>query len=388
MADAVLTLNCGSSSIKFALFARAGQRLMWGKIRGIGTGPVLEACDHGGRPLVTPDLTLSGYDDLIVRLLGWLDGQFSEHRIAAVGHRIVHGGDRYVAPCSLDQATLQELDGLAALAPLHQPHNLAAVRAVASRHPDLLQVGCFDTAFHQTMTPTARRYGLPRRLEQAGIRRYGFHGLSYEFIAGRLRQIAPQIADGRILVAHLGSGASMCALSGGRSIDTSMGFSALDGLVMGTRCGSLDPGVMIHLMRQGYDATALEDMLYSRSGLLGVSGSSGDMRALLESADDRAAEAVELFVFRAVREAGALISSLGGLDGLVFTAGIGESSPIIRQRICEGLSWMGVAIDPAANRNNEEALHAPSSRVPVWRLSTDEEQVIARHTFALSPRRF
>jgi acetate kinase len=269
------------------------------------------------------------------------------------------------------------------MAPLHQQDNINAVRAVARLRPGLPQFGCFDTAFHQTMKPLARRYGLPRSLEQTGVRKYGFHGLSYEFIAGRLPQIAPDTARGRIIVAHLGSGASLCALHDGRSQDTTMGFSTLDGLVMGTRCGALDPGILLHLMRQGMDVGALEELVYQHSGLLGVSGISDDMRALLVSSDPHAKEAIDLFAFRVAREVGALAATLDGLDGIVFTAGIGENSPEIRGLICARLAWLGLSLDPVANSEGRCLISAPASRVVVWVVPTDEEAVIARHTIAL-----
>ena len=279
---------------------------------------------------------------------------------------------------------LAELDRLVPLAPLHQPHNLAAIRALGAIRPDLPQIACFDTAFHHGLPAVATRFALPREYEAAGVRRYGFHGLSYEFIAGRLPAIAPEIAFGRVVVAHLGNGASLCALRGGRSIDTTMGFTALDGLPMGTRCGALDPGVILYLLEERrMSAAAIEHLLYHSSGLLGVSGISSDMRTLLASADSRACEAIELFVYRIVREIGALAASLGGLDGLVFTAGIGEHSPEIRRLFCEGVAWLGLELDPHANDAGGPCLTRPASRASAWVIPTDEDLMIARHTHRL-----
>jgi len=385
MADAILTLNCGSSSIKFALFEKADplRRIAHGQIEGLGTAPHFQAFDTSGA-LLTENRWQSGTHETFFRaLLSWIEQHLGNDRLVATGHRIVHGGDEFIAPCVLTQPVLVKLKELERLAPLHQPHNLAAVKAVARLRPDLAQVGCFDTAFHQTMTPVVRRYGLPRDLEHTGIRRYGFHGLSYEFIASQLKELAPQCADGRILIAHLGNGASLCALHNGRSADTSMGFSTLDGLLMGTRCGALDPGVVLYLLRQGLNASALEDLLYLRSGLLGVSGISSDMRTLLGSDDPRAIEAIDLFVFRAAREAAALAMTMGGIDGVVFTAGIGEKSAKIRRRVCEQLSWLGLSLDGEANTRNSFEINASSSRIKAWVIPTDEELVIARHAIGL-----
>ena len=381
--DAVLALNCGSSSIKFALFERGGGRLLRGGIENLGLEPHLQAWNADGVLVVEKKRKTGTHESFFREILSLADNHLEGRRLAAVGHRVVHGGDAFTAPCRLTAPVRKALKKLEELAPLHLPHNLAAIDAVSRVRPGLPQIACFDTAFHQTMSATARRFGLPLALERAGLRRYGFHGLSYEFIAGRLRELASEVASGRVLVAHLGNGASMCALHNGQSIDTSMGFSALDGLVMGTRCGALDPGVLLYLMRQGLNASALENMLYSQAGMLGVSGISADMRVLLASKSLEASAAVDLFVFRAAREAAALASSMGGLDGIVFTAGIGENSPEIRQRICERLTWLGLTLDPAANRENRPEIQAPSSRVRVWVLPTDEELTIARHTFSL-----
>jgi acetate kinase len=388
MTDALLTLNAGSSSLKFALFAIRGtvqpELRVSGQIEGIETAPHFLAKDVAGKPLAErrwPSGERLTHEDFLGELLGWLETHLGAARLVGVGHRIVHGGARFAEPALLDDAVMAELDLLAPLAPLHQPHNLDAVRAVARLRPGLHQVGCFDTAFHRTMAPVATRFALPRELEAAGVRRYGFHGLSYEFIAGRLREVAPDLAGKRVIAAHLGNGASLCAMQAGRSIDTTMGFTALDGLPMGTRCGALDPGVLLYLLQEkGMDAAGIEKLLYHRSGLLGLSGVGSDMRMLLASADPRAAEAIEVFVFRIARELAALAATLGGLDGIVFTAGIGEHAPEIRRRVCERAAWLGVTLDEAANQAGGPRISAPGSRVAVWVIPTDEEAMIARHT--------
>ena len=385
MSDAVLTVNAGSSSIKFALF-EAGRAapgvLARGAIDGIGTAPRFAAHDSHGGVLEERDLgdAAQDHEALLGALLRFAETHLGGDRLIAVGHRVVHGGPDYGDPVLVSAETLSALEALTPLAPLHQPHNLSPIRAIARARPDLPQVACFDTAFHRTMPAVARRIALPREYEAAGVRRYGFHGLSYEYIARRLRALDPALAAGRVIVAHLGNGASLCAMRDGRSVDTTMGFSALDGLVMGTRPGSIDPGVLLYLMQQrGMDAQALEDLLYHHAGLLGVSGIGSDMRALLESDEAAAREAVALFVFRLAREAGALASSLGGLDGFVFTAGIGEHAAPIRAAACERLAWLGLVLDPAANARAEAVISAPTSAVVVRVIPTDEEGTIARH---------
>ena len=383
MANAVLALNAGSSSLKFALFNGELQARLRGSITGIGGQAQFQASVAAGDGAVQEPWEGRTHEDFLKQLLAWIAARSEGHDIAAVGHRIVHGGQHYTAPVRLDETVLAALEKLNPLAPLHQPHNLSPVQALLALRPGLPQVGCFDTAFHATMPPTARRFGLPRNLEESGVKRYGFHGLSYDYIAARLRQIAPQRAGCRIIVAHLGSGASLCALRDGQSIDTTMGMTALDGMVMSTRVGALDPGALMYLAGQGMTPEALESLLYLRSGLLGVSGFSGDMRTLLASDRPEAAEAVELFVYRAVREIGALAASLGGLDGLVFTAGIGENSAIIRRRICDGCAWLGVAIEEQANQAQALSISAAGSRVGVWVIPTDEEHTIARQTLGL-----
>jgi acetate kinase len=327
----------------------------------------------------------SGHAEFFRVIGGWLREHFGDRSsLRGVGHRVVHGGVDYAAPVRVDPAVLAKLEALCPLAPLHQPHNLAGIRAVAAVQPDLPQVACFDTAFHRGHPELADWFALPRRFYDEGIRRYGFHGLSYEYIASVLPEVAPEIAKGRVVVAHLGSGASMCALTAGRSIDSTMGFTALDGLPMGTRCGALDPGVVLHLNRAyGMSADAIERMLYHECGLKGVSGISNDMRTLLASDDPRARHAIDLFVWRICRELGALAAVQGGIDGLVFTAGIGERSAEIRERVCERAAWLGIELDPAANARGGPRISADGSRVAVYAIPTDEEQMIARHTLAV-----
>jgi len=314
-------------------------------------------------------------------LFGWAIDHLEGREVIAIGHRVVHGGTRFVAPRLVDAQLLASLEELNPLAPLHQPHNLAAIRAIAAISPGLPQVACFDTAFHHDKPEVAIRFALPRALHDQGIRRYGFHGLSYEWIARRLREIDAPLAGGRVIAAHLGNGASLCAMRDGKSIDTTMGFTALDGLMMGTRCGALDPGVVLHLQTHlGMSAGEVEALLYRQSGLLGVSGISSDMRVLSADGSDAAREAVDLFVWRAAREFGALAASLEGVDGIVFTAGIGENHAQIRALICRRLEWLGIAIDEQANAANAETISAFESRVKVLVIPTDEERMIADHT--------
>ena len=387
MTGPILTLNSGSSSLKFALFKTDGGVLsagLKGAIEKISSAPRMTARDGDGAMITKKNWpSPPPYSELVAAVLAWAEAA-SGTALGAVGHRVVHGGARHASPQIVTEALLEELDALVALAPLHEPHNIAPMRALAKVNPSLPQIACFDTAFHRTMPPVATRFALPPRFEAEGVRRYGFHGLSYEYIAGRLREIAPGLAHGRVIAAHLGNGASACAMKDGRSIDTSMGFSALDGLVMGTRCGSIDPGVILYLMRRhGMGAADIEDLLYNRSGLLGLSGISPDMRALLASPEPAAKEAVALFVFRLAREIGSLAASLGGLDGLVFTAGIGEHAPSIRRMACGALGWLGIALDEAANERGDLCISAPESRAKVLVVPTDEERMIARHTFTM-----
>jgi acetate kinase len=394
MADAVLTINAGSSSLKFAVY-RVGEHerpllSAKGQVEGIGTSPRLVAEDVEGQTLIDrrwPDDRGLGHTEFFRVIGGWLREQFGDMALLGVGHRVVHGGVDYAAPVRVDPAVLAKLEALCPLAPLHQPHNLAGIRAVAAVQPDLPQVACFDTAFHRGHPELADWFALPRRFHDEGIRRYGFHGLSYEYIASVLPQVAPEIAKGRVVVAHLGSGASMCAMTAGRSIDSTMGFTALDGLPMGTRCGALDPGVVLHLNRAyRMDADAIERMLYHECGLKGVSGISNDMRTLLASDDVRAAQAIDLFVWRIARELGALAAVLGGLDGLVFTAGIGERSAEIRECVCEKAAWLGIELDHAANARGGPRISSAGSKVAVYAIPTDEELMIARHTLAVLHR--
>jgi acetate kinase len=386
VADAVLTFNAGSSSIKFSLFELGGvesfKLVAKGEVEEIEATPHFFATDTTGAPLA--ERTWGGpadFRDLLSTVIHWAEEHLGDDRLIAAGHRIVHGGPDHARPERVTPKLLAELDRLTPLAPLHEPHNLAPIRAILSARPELPQVACFDTAFHHAMPRVATRFALPRDYEAEGVRRYGFHGLSYEYIALRLRAVAPHLAEGRVIAAHLGNGASLCAMKAGRSIDTTMGFTALDGLVMGTRCGNLDPGVILYLEQQhGLDAKQVEDILYRRSGLLGVSGIASDMRTLEASNDARAKEAIDLFVYRIVREIGALTSSLGGLDALVFTAGIGEHSPEIRARVCAGLDWLSVKLDLEANHHDAINIGDKQSRVAVWAIPTDEEMMIARHT--------
>lgn len=395
MTDLVLALNAGSSSLKFAVFeACAGfdapVRLR-GQIEGLGEAPHLTARDGEGRSVAEHRWDKGdgpSHDAVLPKVLQLAKGAEDGSRLVAVGHRIVHGGREFVAPVRIDERVLEALDALSPLAPLHQPHNLAAVRAVMAAEPGVAQVACFDTAFHADQPTVATRFALTRDLEAQGVRRYGFHGLSYEFIARRLAILDPVMAQGRVIAAHLGNGASLCAIKVGRSIDTTMAFTAVDGLVMGTRCGALDPGVILYLLQAlGWSAKDVEDLIYRRSGLLGISGVSSDMRELTTSADPDAKAAVELFVYRLAREAGALASSLGGLDALVFTAGIGEHSPEVRAAACARLAWLGVVLDEAANARCAQVISTPGSKVRVLVIPTDEERMIAAHASAVVSER-
>ncbi|MFC3220970.1 acetate/propionate family kinase [Tianweitania populi] len=388
MTRAVVSLNAGSSSIKFALFTldetNRPTLSAGGQIEQIGLSPKLVARDADGTVLLRRDWennTSLDHAALLKELFDWGVDHLGDREVIAIGHRVVHGGTRFAAPCLIDAEVLHALDDLCSLAPLHQPHNLAGIRAVNAIAPDLPQIACFDTAFHHDRAAVATRFAIPRALHEQGIRRYGFHGLSYEYIARRLREIDPAMAEGRVIVAHLGNGASLCGIREGRSVDTTMGFTALDGLMMGTRSGAIDPGVILHFQTAlGMSAAEVEDLLYKRSGLLGVSGISSDMRALAASNAVEAEEAIELFAWRAAREAGGLMSSLEGLDGLVFTAGIGENNAGIRTRICQRLAWTGLVLDEAANIRGEAIISAPESAVTVRIIRTDEERMIALHT--------
>ncbi len=387
MAKSLLALNAGSSSIKFSLFhvrdAKPLQLASRGQIESIGVAPRLRVQDASGAVIAEqrwPEST-QDFASLMEKSIGWVETQLGDAGLIAVGHRVVHGGTDHVKPERVTPELLAQLERLVPLAPLHEPHNLAPIRAIAASRPGLTQVVCFDTAFHHSMPAVAARFALPREYENAGIRRYGFHGISYEYIASRLRGIAPQLARGRVIAAHLGNGASLCAMQAGASIDTTMGFTALDGLVMGTRCGSLDPGVVLYLLQQrGMTAKQVEGLLYRQSGLLGVSGIASDMRSLLASDDAAAKDAIDLFVFRVAREVGAMVSSLGGLDGIVFTAGIGEHAAEIRARVCARLGWLGVELNADANAADAMRISTPDSRLDVLVIATDEQRMIAQHT--------
>lgn len=395
MADAVLTLNAGSSSLKFALFEldRPEPTLVFrGEAEGLGGDcPRLRAADATGAGILDrswPNGEHPAHEDVLDAVLDCAEGHLGEDRIVVFAHRVTHGGPNYADPVLITPQVLSALDALAPLAPLHQPHNLTGIRACQSLRPQAREIACFDTAFHRTMPPVAQRLALPPPWEAKGVRRYGFHGLSYEYVIGRLAELDAAAARGRTVLAHLGSGASLCAVLEGRSVDTTMGFSALDGLMMGTRCGDMDPGVLLYLLQEAkLDGQALEDLLYRRSGLLGVSGLSADMRALMDSASPQAKAAIDLFVFRLVRELGAMFASLRGLDALVFTAGIGEHAPLIRQRVCDSLGWLGVQLDADANGRGDLKISAAQSRVSVWVIPTDEERILARHALAFAAGR-
>jgi len=394
----ILVVNAGSSSLKFSLFRvddAAGLHLAArGQLDGIGTRPRLKASDGAGSPLVDSGIAVSEAREVkdAVGLTGaWLRTQFTGEPLLAVGHRVVHGGAEFSRPVRVDASVLSELERLVPLAPLHQPHNLAAIRMLLETQPQMPQVACFDTAFHRAHPQLADLYALPWEYYEAGVRRYGFHGLSYEYIATALPKVAPGIAGGRVVVAHLGSGASLCAMRAGKSVDSTMGFSTLDGVPMGTRPGGIDPGVLLYLVAQrGMPPAELEKLLYKDSGLLGLSGVSNDMRVLLESREPRARIAVDYFVYRVAREIGALAATLGGVDGLVFTAGIGENSADIRARIVGACAWLGVALDAEANRRGGPRISPDGGAVSAWVVPTNEELMIARHTHALvtgAPRR-
>ena len=384
----IAVLNAGSSSIKFGLFqADPDQRLLYrGQIANIGPSPRMTVEDAAGAPVALEERELPEMDhesatELIletgIKLLGGIP-------VSGVGHRVVHGGTHFSGPTRVDEEVYSKLQALCPLAPLHQPHNLAPIRAIHAAAPHIAQVACFDTSFHQTQSPLAYSFGVPRELARSGIRRYGFHGLSYEYVSGRLREIAPDQADGRVLIAHLGNGASLCGIHHGRSVATTMGFTAVDGLMMGTRCGAIDPGVLIYLMdERGMDARALEDLIYKKCGLLGVSGISSDMQTLRSSSDPRAREAIDLFVYRIVREIGSLVAALGGIDGLVFTGGIGLRDALTRSEVVSGCKWLGAKLDDDANFRGEGRIDDDSSSLPIWVMPTDEEGVIARQTLQL-----
>jgi acetate kinase len=390
--DAILVVNAGSSSVKFQIFgvdAGALQRLIKGQLDGIGTRPRLRADASDKSSLVDRTYGSDKVPDVpaaIATVASWLR-ETQSLNLLAVGHRVVHGGPKYDRPVVVDQAVVANLEQYVSLAPLHQPNNLTPIRTLMKNRPELLQVACFDTAFHHGHNAVADHYAIPERFHGEGVKRYGFHGLSYEYIARRLREIAPSVAAGRVIVAHLGSGASMCALANGRSVESTMGFTALDGIPMGTRPGQIDPGVLLYLLSEkGMTPAAVQDLLYHESGLEGLSGISNDMRDLQSNSDPRAKLAVDHFVYRVGLNAGMLAAALGGLDAFVFTAGIGENSPMIRARIAEKLAWLGAVLDPAANAAGKSLISRPESRVAVLVVPTDEELMIAQHTLAFLPK--
>lgn len=387
MSDAILVVNAGSSSIKFSLFLERGETLdlfLGGQIEGLYSAPRFKARNAAGAVVGErrwAEGESLGHDGGLAHLAGFLREQLGEHRLVAVGHRVVHGGSVYAAPVRLTAEIVGHLEQFIPLAPLHQPHNLKPIRMLMENQPQLPQVACFDTAFHRNQPEVAQTFALPPAITDRGVLRYGFHGLSYEYIASVLPEVDPRAAAGRSIVLHLGNGASMCAIHGGRSVASTMGFTAVDGLPMGTRSGNLDPGVVLYLMDElKMDARAIEKLLYQQSGLLGVSGVSSDMRTLLASEEPRARFAVELFVYRIGRELGSLAAALGGLDALVFTAGIGEHAAAIRERVCRAAAWLGVELDPAANAAGGPRLSMADSRVAAWVIPTNEELMIARHT--------
>jgi acetate kinase len=387
MNDYALVLNAGSSSLKFSIYGRQ-ESGSWtlasrGQVEGIGTAPRFSAKDAAGVVLDRQDLggTVRDARTALEAVVGWLRGRYGSGRVLGVGHRVVHGGAKFAGPTIITPAVLQDLRALIPLAPLHQPYNLAAIEAVAERIPEVPQVACFDTSFHRGQPAVAELIPLPKEIRDSGVQRYGFHGLSYEYIASVLPQVAPEIAAGRVIVAHLGSGASLCAMRNGKSIDSSFGFTAVDGLCMGTRPGAVDPGVILYLFQNlGLAAKDVETILYKKSGLLAISGISNDMRDLLKSAAPAAQLAVDYFVYRAAKEIGALSAALGGLDGLVFTAGIGENSAEVRRRICAASAWLGIELDADANEEGGPRISRAGSRVSAWVIPTNEELMIARHT--------
>ena len=390
MDDYALVLNAGSSSLKFCVFRRPVAE-KWlvearGQIENIGTSPRLLAKGTDGKVIAANDLNTDVRDGrtAIDALASWLRSNYGRARVLGVGHRVVHGGTAYAQPTVLTPKVLADLYDLVPLAPLHQPHNLAAIQAVFDRLPDVPQVACFDTGFHVGRPQIAGIIPLPMSICKTGLQRYGFHGLSYEYVVSTLPETAPDVAKGRIIIAHLGSGASLCAVDGGKSVDTTMSFTALDGLCMGTRPGALDPGAVLYLFQSlGLTVKEVESILYKKSGLLGISGVSNDMRDLLASTTSEARLAVDYFVYRAAKEIGALAAVLRGIDGLVFTAGIGENSPEVRRRICEACSWLGVELDLKANSTGEPRISTPRSKVSTWVVPTNEELMIARHTGSL-----
>ena len=386
MQEPILVINAGSSSLKFSVFDTAPDRsistAIHGQVERIGNSPRLEVADAQGRGIVDRAIEAENHENAIAAIQNWFAAHIgTEAGFAGIGHRVVHGGTTFAEPVVIDDRIIAELEALIPLAPLHQPHNVAAVRAIRAVAPNVPQVACFDTAFHRTQTPLAQLFALPREFTTRGIRRYGFHGLSYEYIVSALPRIAPECAGGKVVVAHLGNGASLCAIDKGRSIATTMGFTPVDGLVMGTRTGALDPGIILYLLQhEGLNAAAIERLIYERSGLLGVSGLSSDMRTLLASDLPESREAVELFVYRIGRELGSMAAALGGFGALVFTGGIGEHAAEIRARVCHDAEWLGIKLDEAANAAGGPRISTTDSAVSAWVVPANENVTVARHT--------
>ena len=388
MVECIAVVNAGSSSVKFGIYAAGGEPalLLRGQVEQIGVAPTLSAAEADGNELARREWPAEGFAhaQAMEAIIETARQCLPDASVSGIGHRVVHGGTRFAAPVEVTPQILDDLEGLSALAPLHQPHNLAPIKAMAKEMPHIRQIACFDTGFHRSQSPLAQSYGLPRELTESGIRRYGFHGLSYEFISARLAAVAPEYAKKRIVIAHLGNGASLCALQDGHSVASTMGFTAVEGLLMGTRCGSIDPGVLLYLMDEhGMGARELEALIYKKSGLLGVSGISSDMRTLRSSGDPNAREAIALFVYRIIREIGSLAAALGGVDGLVFTGGIGQRDSQTRKEVVEGCAWLGASLDKEANDGHRQRIDAADSALPIWVFPTDEERVICDHTMTL-----
>jgi len=387
MTDAIAVLNAGSSSFKFSLFSKNADGLALvarGQAEGLYTSPRFVAKDHSGAVInekAWGDGISLGHGGALDHLVAFVRERLADHRLVGVGHRVVHGGLEYTKPVRVDAKVLVALEKYVPLAPLHQPHNLAPIRMLLERLPQLSQVACFDTAFHRSQPSVAQAFALPKSITERGVIRYGFHGLSYEYITSVLADYDARASAGKVVVLHLGNGSSMCAIANGRSMASTMGFTAADGLPMGTRCGNLDPGVVLYMMDElKMDARAIEKLIYQQSGLLGVSGISSDMRTLLASGEPDAKKAIDLYIYRIGRELGSLASALGGLDAIVFTAGIGENSAAVRERVCRDAAWLGVELDASANDGGEPRIGAQSSRVSAWAIPTNEELMIARHT--------
>lgn len=390
MAGAIVVVNAGSSSLKFCVYLVRDEQLeavLRGQVESIHTEPRFKARDASGAERAVkswPPGTALGHEGALNHVVEFVRAELPGEPLRAVGHRVVHGGLEFSTPVRVTPEVLARLEAYIPLAPLHQPHNLAPIRALLAARPDLVQVACFDTAFHRTIPEVAQMFALPYAYYEEGVRRFGFHGLSYEYIASRLPQVDARAAEGRTVVLHLGNGASMCALRGGHSVASTLGFTAVDGLPMGTRCGSVDPGVILYLMdERGMDARAIEKLIYTQSGLLGVSGISSDMRTLLASKEPGARRAVDLYVYRIGRELGSLAAALGGLDAIVFTGGIGENSAEIRARVCTDAPWLGVELDAGANDAGGPCISSANSQVRVWAIPTDEELMIAKHTHTI-----